>query len=396
MRVRALSEVPMKTLPDNPHLDHLRRQAKDLLAGLRDTRPEATLAEAQTSLAQQYGFRSWTDLKAEVDRGRGGAVEAGHALAEQITTRYGLGPVIVMRSLARPDEMGRRWLLETALGRWAVRTVDDVYPVTDGEENTRFQEAALGAGVTVPRPVRSLDGRVVEEVGGNRWRVYESVPSGPPLAAPVSAAVTRQVGELLAIVHGLHFPADGICPWNDRRLTSRSWAELADLATAKGAGWAPVLVSALPALAELQSIGDGHADTTEPVLCHNNFNPGNVRAASGSLVVSGWEHAGGLPPEWELAAVLANWAVDPNGGVNLAGARALLDGYRSRSGTTRPVRLTDFRGTAIALQNYVAGQVDLALNAADDEDARYADRNVRHLLTHLPTLATFEELARLR
>ncbi|TDO40833.1 phosphotransferase [Paractinoplanes brasiliensis] len=386
----------MKTLPDNPHLDHLRRQAKDLLAGLRDTRPEATLAEAQTSLAQQYGFRSWTDLKAEVDRGRGGAVEAGHALAEQITTRYGLGPVIVMRSLARPDEMGRRWLLETALGRWAVRTVDDVYPVTDGEENTRFQEAALGAGVTVPRPVRSLDGRVVEEVGGNRWRVYESVPSGPPLAAPVSAAVTRQVGELLAIVHGLHFPADGICPWNDRRLTSRSWAELADLATAKGAGWAPVLVSALPALAELQSIGDGHADTTEPVLCHNNFNPGNVRAASGSLVVSGWEHAGGLPPEWELAAVLANWAVDPNGGVNLAGARALLDGYRSRSGTTRPVRLTDFRGTAIALQNYVAGQVDLALNAADDEDARYADRNVRHLLTHLPTLATFEELARLR
>jgi hypothetical protein len=29
----------MKTLPDNPNLDHLRRQAKDLLAGLRDSRP---------------------------------------------------------------------------------------------------------------------------------------------------------------------------------------------------------------------------------------------------------------------------------------------------------------------------------------------------------------------
>ncbi|MDY7086274.1 MAG: phosphotransferase [Actinomycetota bacterium] len=385
----------MKTLPDNPHLGHLRRQAKELLAGLRDTRPEATLAEAQTSLAQQYGFRSWTDLKAEVDHGGAGAVEAGRSLAEQIATRYGLGPVIVMRSLARPDEMGRRWLLETALGRWAVRTVDDVYPVTDGEENTRFQEAALQAGVTLPRPVRSLDGRVVEEAGGNRWRVYESVPSGPPLAAPVSATVTRQVGELLAIVHGLRFPADGICPWNERRLTSRSWAELAGLATAKGAGWAPVLASALPALAVLQSLGDGHADTTEPVLCHNNFNPGNVRAASGSLVVSGWEHAGGLPPEWELATALANWAVDPNGGVNLAGARALLDGYRSRSGTTRGLRLADFRGTAVALQNYVEGQVELALDAVGDENARYADRNVRHLLTHLPSLATFEELARL-
>ncbi|GAB2623547.1 hypothetical protein Aab01nite_16800 [Paractinoplanes abujensis] len=379
----------MKTLPDNPNLDHLRRQAKDLLAGLRDTRPEATLADAQTSLARQYGFRTWTDLKAEVDRGRSGAVVAGHALAEQIANRYGLGAVAAMRSLARPDEMGRRWLLETGQGRWAVRTVDDVYPVTDGEENTRFQEAALQAGVTLPRPVRSLDGRVVERIGGHRWRVYTSVRSGPPLAAPVSATVTRTVGELLAIVHGLRFPAAEICPWNNRRLSTRSWAELAGLATAKGAGWAPVLTAALPALAELESIGDGHAATAEPVMCHNNFTPGNVRVdGSKTLVVSGWEHAAGLPPQWELAAVLANWAIDPDGGVNEAGARALLDGYRP----ARRLNVADFRGTAIGLQNYVAGQVELALEATDAEDVRFTDRNVRHVLTHLPSRAALEEL----
>jgi hypothetical protein len=58
----------VKTLPDSPSLDHLRNQAKDLLAGLRDSDPGATLAHAQASLAEQYGFRSWTDLKAEVDR----------------------------------------------------------------------------------------------------------------------------------------------------------------------------------------------------------------------------------------------------------------------------------------------------------------------------------------
>jgi hypothetical protein len=51
----------MKTLPDNPNLDHLRRQAKDLLAGLRDSHPDASLADAQASLAEQYGFRTWTD-----------------------------------------------------------------------------------------------------------------------------------------------------------------------------------------------------------------------------------------------------------------------------------------------------------------------------------------------
>lgn len=83
----------MKTLPENPSLDHLRKQAKDLLAGLRDSNPSASLAEAQSSLAEQYGFRSWTDLKAEVDRQRGQAEVADPALAWEIASRFRLGDV---------------------------------------------------------------------------------------------------------------------------------------------------------------------------------------------------------------------------------------------------------------------------------------------------------------
>jgi hypothetical protein len=189
----------MKTLPDNPNLDHLRSQAKDLLAGLRDSHPEASLADAQASLAGQYGFRTWTDLKVEVDRRRGGADVADPVLARQIAARFGLGEVIgPMRSVSRPDEMGRRWLLETDRGRWAPRTVDDVFPVTDGEDNARFQEAAARAGVTLPAPVRSSSGAVVEAIEGSQWRVYEWLKSGPPLAAPVSATITRAVGDILA------------------------------------------------------------------------------------------------------------------------------------------------------------------------------------------------------
>ena len=71
----------MKTLPDNPNLDHLRRQAKDLLLGLRDSTPAASLADAQASLAEQYGFDSWPQLKAEVDRRQGQAELADPALA---------------------------------------------------------------------------------------------------------------------------------------------------------------------------------------------------------------------------------------------------------------------------------------------------------------------------
>ncbi|MCA2218917.1 phosphotransferase [Jidongwangia harbinensis] len=383
----------MKTLPDNPNLDHLRRQAKDLLAGLRDSRPDATLADAQASLAEQYGFRTWTGLKAEVDRRQGRADVADPALARQIAARFALGDVVgEMRSVSRPDESGRRWLLRTDRGRWAPRTVDDVYPVTDGEDNARFQEAAARAGVTLPAPVRSTAGTVVEVIGGNKWRVYEWLQSGPPLAAPVSAVITRSVGDLLAVLHGMRVPVDGICPWSSVRLAARGWAEFADLAAAKGAPWAPVLAATVPTLVELQSLGE-RAAPAEPVLCHNNVSPGNVRVGpDGRLILTGWEHANGLPPAWELSAALAGWAVNPNGGVNAAGARALADGYRARAGALPPLSLDTFGGTAIALQNYVSGQIELALHAHEEEDVRFTDRNIRHLLTHLPTRATFERV----
>jgi hypothetical protein len=383
----------MKTLPDNPNINHLRQQAKDLLAGLRDIDPAASLADAQASLAEQYGFRTWAELKAEVDRMQGGTEVADPALARALADRFGLGRVAgAMRSVSRADEVGRRWLLDTDRGRWAPRTVDDVYPVTDGEENARFQEAAAAAGVTLPGPVRSVAGAVTEEVGGHRWRVYAWLPSGPPLAAPVAAGVAAAVGDTLAVLHALRFPAAGICPWSSVRFDTMGWAELADLAAAKGAGWAAVLADAVPTLVGLESIGDGVAPD-EPVLCHNNVSPGNVRlGAEGRLVVGGWEHANGLPPAWEVCFALANWAVNPNGGINAAGARALVGGYRARAGALPELSLDTFRGTAIGLLNYVSGQVHLALAATTEEDQRYADRNVRHLLTHLPGRETFERV----
>jgi aminoglycoside phosphotransferase (APT) family kinase protein len=383
----------MKTLPDNPNLGHLRKQAKDLLAGLRDSDPGASLAKAQASLAEQYGFRTWTDLKAEVDRQQGRADVADPALAREIASRFRLGDVTgPMRSVSRPDEVGRRWFLRTDRGAFAPRTVDDVFPVTDGENNAEFQEAAARAGISLPAPVRSQAGAVTETIEGSRWRVYHWPHSGPPLAAPVSAAITRSVGEILAVIHALRFPVAGICPWSSRRLAAMSWAELADLAAAKGAGWAPLLAAAVPTMAGLEALGDGAA-TGDPVLCHNNLNPGNVLLGPGEqLIVTGWEHANGLPPEWELSAALANWAVNPNGGINAAGARALLEGYRKRAGSLPALSLETFRGAATGLQNYVAGQVGSALNTTTKHDQRFANRNVRHLLTHLPSVETYWRL----
>ncbi len=77
----------MNELPDRPHLDHLKKQAKTLLDGIRRRAPDALeririalpaaagrdhaaiaamdlrLHDAQSCIAREYGFESWTQLK---------------------------------------------------------------------------------------------------------------------------------------------------------------------------------------------------------------------------------------------------------------------------------------------------------------------------------------------
>ena len=71
----------MSGLPGRPDLDQLRRQARELLRAAAGGDPHAagrlgavssrvTLSAAQLAVAREYGFQSWTALKAEVARRR--------------------------------------------------------------------------------------------------------------------------------------------------------------------------------------------------------------------------------------------------------------------------------------------------------------------------------------
>lgn len=52
-----------RKLPERPNLEHLRKQAKELLR----TMPHSKLADAQYALANEYGFSTWSRLKAHVE-----------------------------------------------------------------------------------------------------------------------------------------------------------------------------------------------------------------------------------------------------------------------------------------------------------------------------------------
>ena len=57
----------MSELPARPSLAHLRKQAKARLSRLRAQNPNATLSDAQHTLAGEYGFASWPKLKAHAE-----------------------------------------------------------------------------------------------------------------------------------------------------------------------------------------------------------------------------------------------------------------------------------------------------------------------------------------
>ena len=56
-----------RALPTHPNLEHLKKQAKDLLQELQQQNPALKLADAQHTLAREYGFASWPKLKAYVE-----------------------------------------------------------------------------------------------------------------------------------------------------------------------------------------------------------------------------------------------------------------------------------------------------------------------------------------
>ncbi|RXH55347.1 ankyrin repeat domain-containing protein [Granulicella sibirica] len=101
--------MPIRELPARPDLEHLKKQARDLLRGVHASEPEALgrfaafsvgstlkLADALHVVAREYGFHTWAALKLHVEmasaepfQALGAAVKAGDAVAvREVLTRH--------------------------------------------------------------------------------------------------------------------------------------------------------------------------------------------------------------------------------------------------------------------------------------------------------------------
>lgn len=124
------------TLPSRPHLDHLRRQARELHRALLAQDPAALaraapyrldpqprLTAAQGVVAREYGFASWPKLLEEVERRRAAELSDEAWLQRVLTLAYGQGfdtpqpqRALALARTRRVDSLAQARVLALALG----------------------------------------------------------------------------------------------------------------------------------------------------------------------------------------------------------------------------------------------------------------------------------------
>ena len=384
----------MKTLPDSPSIDHLRQQAKDVLVQLRAARPEATLHDAQAVVAEQYGYRTRPDLKAEVDRRSANGPVADARAGAAVAEAFDLGtPSAPMTGLGR-QWAGQAWALTTERGRWVVRELFPWFDEGAVELEALLAESAAAAGVLTIRPVRAPSGAVVVPVGESRWRVYTLPTVGPEPPLPADPRHAEAAGRIVGTVHALRLPPPGpVSCWLAGVRPESQWRHLHEAADAAGKPWADRLAEVIPVILEANGIVERADPAGDAVLsgCHYATNA-FCQAGPDDLAVMTWEHAGAIPPRWDFGALLASWSAGAEGRVNGPAAKAVLAGYASRYDVPDPLDVGIFSSAVCAEWSWLSSRIRLALTELDPETRELADRAVPWLLKDPPSRGRYEEV----
>jgi hypothetical protein len=385
----------MRTLPDSANLDQLRKQAKDLLAELRRTRPDATLVDAQANLARQHGYSTWADLKSDVERlAASRTLVADPSLADTLVTAYGLGSSAgPMRHVER-EWAGHIWELDTTEGPVVFTELFDHVVPDDVEVECGLVTRAMSAGVLAPPPLLGKESAYVVRVGGRPWRAHRVIPLGPPPPQPPALNVAEEGGRILATIHGLRLPPPKpVVPWLTRRWTRDAWDGLVTTARDEKRPWVDALEAAVPDYLALHAFDDGRDPNPRAILTKAWHAPAGVRVASvGRLITCGWEHASAVPPDWEVGGCLMAWSETVHGGFDVEAAQAFLRGYRELAGDTITVAPAIFTAGVTAQLNWVISRVNIALNDPDETERELADRNVQVLVDNPLSVSQIEDL----
>ena len=111
-----------------------------------------------------------------------------------IAAAFDLGDAATLTGPVARGEQGQVWRLDTERGAFAVKDPFIEMSAADALADADYQDAVRAAGVPMPQPLRTPDGRVLVEVAGAPARVYRWVdvlPKQRRLDPEVVGAVAR-------------------------------------------------------------------------------------------------------------------------------------------------------------------------------------------------------------
>lgn len=303
---------------------------------------------------------------------------------------FDLGAVSSDLVLAARGEQGRVWRLETSRGRWAVKELLSSAPETDAARDVEFQLAARSAGIPLPQPQLTREGRVMLPAGqagiGRDIRLYQWAD-----LAPGEVVTPAEIGAVAARLHQLPPGSDPgpIEAWFTEPLGELAWAALLDDARRADAPWAGPLDRWLPDLITMDS-AISPPDPTGARTCHRDLNTENIcRTAAGGVIVLDWENSGPAQPERELAALITDLAADLGPGA----AQAAHSAYQASGGPAGLTTIADFAMAAAIQGHLLQFYSGRALDPAEPaENKTRARTRLHHMLRQPLTLAQASNL----
>ena len=284
----------------------------------------------------------------------------------EVLFAFDLGPGTLSDGPVATGRLGEIWRFDTARGSWAVKATTAEL----SDESTRFQEAAVAAGVPAPGVRRARDGRVTADLDGTSVSVQEWVA----MAGPDPSLDPASVGALLAGLHrmrGVQLPSrSAVDPWFVDPVGSARWDEVIGAAVSSRAPFGPDLAAHRDELVALEVL---LASARDLLWCHRDLFCDNVRARpGGGLVVFDFDNSGPCDPSWELAFVLVEYATTSapiHAKVDVARARVLYDAYVDGGGPGRLRGTGDFT-MAIAVLGHLGELATRRWLAATDSAER--------------------------
>jgi len=283
-------------------------------------------------------------MHAHKQRNRRGAGGVGAKMDETTRARlcalYDLGAPVGNRAApVRGGFQHRMWRIETRRGVWAVKQLGNAARGEEGrariERTERVAREAHAHGFPALVAVASADnGACVREIADGvavvvyPWAEGETLAPGP--AAPNQA---QQIGALLARLHTLNLPGDGLLSPPRDHFAPDELRDFVVRGRGAGAAWADEFADGLNdvlAASEAARIAS-EVLAHEQVVGHRDLDQKNVlwRSGTGEPVVLDWEQACLTHPAQEAMGCALNWAGVSAGPPDKIIFQAFVQGYRA-------------------------------------------------------------------